>query len=252
LIGIYFSGTGNTKYCIKRLTKQLDASADIVPLEQKNIAALIQKNDKIILGYPIQFSNIPYIVREFIKSNQILWKGKKVLCVATMGAFSGDGAGCSARLLKRYGAEILGGLHIRMPDSVCDSKLLKKSLEQNKRIVMEANRKIDSVTCQIKDGRYPKNGLHFVSHILGLFGQRFWFYTKTAGYTDKLKIHENCIGCGMCVSLCPMKNILLQNGKAVAGKRCTMCYRCVSHCPQQAITLLGNEVKEQCRLDRYI
>lgn len=56
----------------------------------------------------------------------------------------------------------------------------------------------------------------------------------------------------MCVSLCPMKNILLQNGKAVAGKRYTMCYRCVSYCPQQAITLLGNKVKEQCRLDRYI
>lgn len=47
-----------------------------------------------------------------------------------MGAFSGDGAGCTARLLKKYGAIILGGLHIKMPDSVCDSKLLKSLLKR--------------------------------------------------------------------------------------------------------------------------
>ena len=46
----------------------------------------------------------------------------------TMGAFSGDGAGCTARLLKKYGAHILGGLHVKMPDSVCDSKLLTKAV----------------------------------------------------------------------------------------------------------------------------
>lgn len=42
------------------------------------------------------------------------------------GLFSGDGTGCAARLLKKYGAQILGGVQIKMPDSVCDSKLLKK------------------------------------------------------------------------------------------------------------------------------
>lgn len=89
------------------------------------------------------------------------------------------------------------------------------------------------------------------SHLIGLFGQRLWFYRKTTGYTDKLKIHENCIGCGLCVSLCPMKNISLNNGKAVADKKCTMCYRCISHCPKKAITLLGNEIKEQCQYEKY-
>lgn len=75
-----------------------------------------------------KFSNVPVMVKDFIKSHPDLWKGKKILCVATMGLFSGDGAGCSARLLKKYGAKIVGGFHIRMPDSVCDVKLLKKKL----------------------------------------------------------------------------------------------------------------------------
>ena len=69
------------------------------------------------MGYPTQYSNAPYMVRDFIKQNSsLVRKIKKIFCAATMGAFSGDGAGCAARLLKKYGALILGGLHIKMPD----------------------------------------------------------------------------------------------------------------------------------------
>ncbi|MGN0163669.1 MAG: EFR1 family ferrodoxin [Candidatus Ornithomonoglobus sp.] len=251
MLGIYLSGTGNTKHCIEKLTSLLDNSAKSIPLESTNVIEEIKKNSAIILGYPTQYSNAPYMVRDFINRNKMLWNGKKILCVATMGAFSGDGAGCTARLLKKYGATILGGLHIKMPDSVCDSKLLKKTIEQNKEIVIQADKKIEFAAQQIKQDKYPKDGITLISHIIGLLGQRLWFYGKTTGYTDKLKISKNCIGCELCVSLCPMKNISVQNGKAVADKKCTMCYRCISHCPQKAITLLGSEVKEQCRYEKY-
>lgn len=251
MIGIYLSGTGNTKHCIEKLTSLLDSSAKTMPLEDSDIIEEIRKNSTIILGYPIQYSNAPYMVRDFISRNKSLWNGKKILCVATMGAFSGDGAGCTARLLKKYGAAILGGLHIKMPDSVCDSKLLKKTIEQNREIVVQADRKIELAAQEIRQGRYPKEGITFFSHMIGLFGQRLWFYRKTTGYTDKLKISEKCTVCGLCVSLCPMKNILIQDGRATADKKCTMCYRCISHCPEKAITLLGKEVKEQCRYEKY-
>lgn len=251
MIGIYLSGTGNTKHCIEKLTGLLDYTAKILPLESEGVVEEIRNASVIILGYPTQYSNAPYMVRDFINKNSSLWKGKKVLCVATMGAFSGDGAGCTARLMKKHGAMILGGLHIKMPDSVCDSKLLKKSIEQNKEIVKQADKKIEYVAQQIKQGNYPKDGLSFMSHMIGLFGQRLWFYGKTTGYTDKLKISENCIGCGLCASLCPMKNISMIDGKAVADTKCTMCYRCISRCPEKAITLVGDEVKEQCQFEKY-
>ena len=138
-----------------------------------------------------------------------------------------------------------------MPDAVCDSKLLKKSPEENKRIVSDADKLIETAAKAIKKGKYPKKGLSAGAHLVGLFGQRLWFYRKTANYSDKLNIHENCIGCGLCSSICPMKNISVLNGKAVAGDRCTMCYRCISSCPKKAITLLGKEVVEQCRFSNY-
>lgn len=252
MLGVYLSGTGNTKHCIEKLVKLLDESAKILPLESENVIDEIKNNDRIVLGYPTQFSNAPYMVREFIISNADVWQGKQILCVATMGAFSGDGAGCTARLLKKNGAVILGGLHIHMPDSVCDSKLLKKTVEENKKIVIEADKKIEETVKNIRNGKYPQEGLSFFSHIVGLLGQRLWFYGKTTGYSDKLKVNDGCVGCGLCSNICPMKNIVIKNHRAVPGNKCTMCYRCISQCPNQAITLLGDTVQEQCRFSKYI
>lgn len=43
MIGIYLSGTGNTKYCITKLVKLIDASADVVPLEDEFIIDKMKK-----------------------------------------------------------------------------------------------------------------------------------------------------------------------------------------------------------------
>ena len=252
MIGIYLSGTGNSEHCIKKLLFYLDKTAQAVPMEQKDAGHLLLHHDFIIFAYPVHFSNIPVMVRDFIKSHQNLWKHKKVLCVATMGLFSGDGAGCAARLLKKYGAKIVGGLHIHMPDSVCDVKLLKGSPEQNLKIIQAADRKIEKCAEGIRNGIYPRDGLFFYDRIAGLLGQRLWYYRKTKNYSDKLKISNACTGCGLCTRVCPMENLTLENGKAAAGKHCTMCYRCISLCPAKAITLLGRTVIEQYRYGRYV
>ena len=202
MLEVYLSGTGNTKHCIETLVSLLDETAECIPLEDEKAAEKIHGSDVIFLDYPTQFSNSPYMVRDFIRSESSLWRGKKVFCVATMGAFSGDGAGCSARLLKKYGAVILGGLHIHMPDSVCDSKLLKKSTEENRRLVQLADAKIADTAASIRAGRYPREGIGFIPHLCGLFGQRLWFYGKTTGYSDDLKIGDACVGCGKCANVC--------------------------------------------------
>ncbi|MCR5459597.1 MAG: EFR1 family ferrodoxin [Acetatifactor sp.] len=252
MIAIYLSGTGNTKHCVEKLTSAINPAAEMIPLEQADAAEKLKEAREILLAYPTQFSNCPYAVRDFINKNQALWQGKQVFCMTTMGAFSGDGAGCSARLLKKYGAKVLGGLQVRMPDAVCDNKMLKKSIEDNKKLVREADAKLERVAREIKErGRYPQEGLSLASHLAGLFGQRLWFYGKTTGYSKKLKISDACVGCGLCVQNCPMHNLTMEDGKAVAGGRCTMCYRCISHCPKQAITLLGKQVYEQCRFEKY-
>lgn len=246
MIGVYFSGTGNTKYCIKKFLSVYDGTANIVPLEKAAVSNEIAQHQDIILAYPIYYSNLPKIVRDFITENSGSWKGKRVFIIATMGLFSGDGAGLSARLLKKYGARILGGLHIKMPDCICDVKALKRTYLQNKQIVDLANEKIMLAAQKLKEGKPTQEGLGFFYHLAGLFGQRLYYFNKTRQYSDQLKIDTNaCIGCGKCAAACPMDNLTLRHNKAAAGDRCTMCYRCINQCAQKAITLLGKNVIAQ-------
>ena len=253
MIGIYFSGTGNSKHCVEKFLREYDPQAEAFSIEDEEALRQIKNHEEIVFGYPVQFSNIPKIVKDFVIGHDTIWQGKRVFVIATMGLFSGDGAGMLARLLQKSGAVIMGGLHLKMPDSVCDEKALKRPLEENKMLVARAEEKIAGAVGNLKNGKPPQEGLGLQYHLAGLFGQRLYFFHKTKNYTDKLKIDtEKCIGCGKCIELCPMKNIVLQDGVAAAAGRCTMCYRCVSKCPVQAITLLGKTVVEQCFIEKYL
>lgn len=253
MIGIYFSGTGNSKYCVEKFLQECDSEAKAFSIEEEGAVMKIWEQEELVIGYPVQYSNIPKILRDFILGNKSIWQGKKVFVIATMGLFSGDGAGILGRLLEDCGANITGGLHLKMPDNICDEKPLKKTFDNNKKLIKNAELKIAKAALSFKKGNPTKEGLGLFYHAAGLFGQRLYFYNKTKAYSDKLKIDINkCTGCGKCIALCPMKNIHMRDGKAVPEDKCTMCYRCVNRCPVQAITLLGKRVISQSYIEKYL
>ncbi len=60
MLGIYLSGTGNTKHCIEKLIYLLDKTAQAIPIEKENAANELSKHNFVVLAYPVQFSNAPY------------------------------------------------------------------------------------------------------------------------------------------------------------------------------------------------
>lgn len=253
MVGIYLSGTGNTEHCVKLFVNSMSRNGMVIPIEDGKSVEYLKNEKKIVLGYPTQFSNAPKMVRDYVEDNRYLWKEKEVFIIVTMGAFSGDGSGCTARKIKKYGGIIKGALQIKMPDSVCDSKLLKKTYEQNVEIEKKADQKIQRAIEKIHSGIFPREGLSGLSHIVGLFGQRIWYLNKYKKYSDEIKVNNTCIGCGICVIGCPMHNLTFREGSIKPEQlgRCTMCYRCISSCPKQAITLLGQKVIEQTRYEKF-
>lgn len=201
MLGVYLSGTGNTKHCITKFLDLISPGSEVNALsisDEDCIVGRIKEHETVVLAYPTQFSNAPYMVRDFIRRNSTLWSGKQVFCMTTMGAFSGDGTGCCARLLRKYGAVIIGRLQIKMPDAVCDSKLLKKSVDQNREIIRQADQRIEKAAKDIIErNKYPREGLSFLSHIIGLMGQRLWFYRKTTGYSKKLNRKNSLLAQGV-------------------------------------------------------
>ena len=62
-------------------------------------------------------------------------------------------------------------------------------------------------------------------------------------YTLKI----NPTGISKCVSICPVGNIYLEDGKIMFSNKCIACLGCYHRCPQKAIIYKGNTKK-----DRYI
>ncbi|MFC2479383.1 MAG: flavodoxin family protein [Treponema socranskii subsp. buccale] len=81
--GIYFSGTGNTKYCTEALTQATGGRA--CSMESGEALEVLRASDEIALGYPIYFSDIPRIVKTFIREHADMFCGKRVFIIATMG-----------------------------------------------------------------------------------------------------------------------------------------------------------------------
>lgn len=87
MIGIYFSGTGNTKYCLEKFVSLYDRNIEITPLEDEGTIEKVAHHKDIIFAYPIYYSNLPKIVQDFICGNSDVWKEKHIFIIATMGLF---------------------------------------------------------------------------------------------------------------------------------------------------------------------
>ena len=242
MIAIYFSSTGNTKYCVERFIERLGGDIPAVSIEDEACSELLKRHDDVILAYPVYFSDLPQIVREFICENSANFCGKNVFIIATMEIFSGDGAGCAARILRRAGAKITGGAHVKMPAFILDVAIFSYSAQKNERLIKEANAKLESASEAFAAGNPPQEGLGVLCRIAGLLGQRLWMkiWDKTPFARRKPSLDSaRCNGCGECAKSCPMQNIKITHGKTRFGERCTICYRCVNKCRQKAITILG-------------
>ena len=243
MVGIYFNGTGNSRYAVEFFCNEYDEAAKAFSIEDDNVIEVVKGDEMLVFAYPVQYSTVPKILRDFIIKNKELWGNKKVFLIATMGLFSGDGAGILGRLLQQYGAEIIGGLHMKMPDSIGDEKVLKRPLEKNKELVKKAEQKISKSVRLLKAGKPTQERIGVLYRMAGIFGQRLYFGHKTKNYSNKLRVDEDkCIGCGKCEKLCSMNNIKIVDKKVVQNNRCTMCYRCINNCPKQAMTLLGKRL----------
>lgn len=253
MIGVYFSGTGNSKYVVDQfLIRKSPNDYTMHSIEENDVTEYIKQANEIVIGYPIYYSALPKIFNDFLDENIELFRDKKVFIISTMGLFSGDGPGLAQRKLKKVNAVITGGLQLKMPDNICDEKVLKNAKHLNKIVIQKAIKSINNTVCKINEGETVRQGLSPLSFLAGFLGQRLYFGHKVKSYSDKIKIDKSlCVKCGKCVSACPMQNLELSDCVHSSNK-CTLCYRCLNLCPTKAITLLGKKVVQQHCIDDLI
>lgn len=250
LTAFYFTGTGNSRYIAQRLCEKLSSKYQTALYDitsKENWAEEVIQADIILLAFPIYGSAPPIPMRNFVHTHGKYLSRKKILIAETQYFFSGDGAASIGRTVEKYGGIVIGAEQFNMPNNLSDSKVFGiRNGTEIKKTLARAEKRLNVFAKHILSGKVSRRGFRVVPHAVGFFCQRIFWRRGEADKRKQLKVSPtDCIGCGACAQNCPVSNLRIENGKAVAGDKCVLCYRCVNLCPRRAITLLGSSAPEK-------
>ena len=231
----WFSGTGNSLYAAKGLTKEL-GGAQLEQITDKPPSGIVGgKGEKIGFVFPSYCLNLPRAVRAFVEQLEIK-PDTYIFTVVTMG---GPGHGSIASLnkaLKAKGHRLNYGRGLRMPSNYV---MLYNPAESSKADKMKA--KVDARICtlaaDIKSEMQSVKSLPFIMQTL---------YKNIPSLDVKFSAGDSCTGCAMCKKLCPVKNIEMKDSKPKWLHHCEHCVACISWCPTRAIEY-GNKTQSRRR-----
>jgi len=251
----YFSGTGNTKYIVENMTEEfakMNVNPMCVSIEEYTEQSHV-KEDIIGIAYPIYGLGTPRIVKEWSEKLP-MGKGKKVFIINTAADFLSINTNATnevINILEAKGYEVFYDRIVVMPSNWLlgyDPSLSKQLIEVSKLKVKDICDDIVSETIRKhKPNILVKAVGNFVHYGESNFGAR--------QFGKSLVTTEGCNQCGHCISMCPVKNITMTNGKLEFGSKCIFCMRCVYRCPMKAITSKGLSfciIKEGYNLEKII
>lgn len=237
MLMLYFSGTGNSKYIANMFSEKIGAKCYSIE-EKIDFSKMIDAYDTIAFCYPIYGSCVPRIMREFVSKYLTELENKKLIIFCTQLMFSGDGARAFIDIFPKGCGEVIYAEHFNMPNNICNFDLFPiKNGEDTKRYIRTAEKKMNLICKNIEKGVIKKRGFNGFSHLIGKSQSAFWPNIEEKNKSS-VKTDDDCINCGVCVKLCPMKNLALSEKGIKQNDNCMLCYRCVNACPKKAITVM--------------
>ena len=230
---VYFSGTGNSRYCARFLAQRLgDTAEDATPYLRSGGAAHLTAAQPWVFVCPTYAWRIPRVFRDFLRRSSFSG-GKDAYFVMTCGSETGDAQRELPALCAALGLTYRGLFPVAMPDNYLvlfqtpAPEAARESLATVRPRLEEAARLIQRGETLDPLPVKPLDKLKSGIVNQGLY--RYFIRTKAFYATDA------CVGCGKCQALCPLGNIRLQNGRPQWGQNCTHCMACISYCPTKAI-----------------
>ena len=232
----YYSGCGNSRFIAKSIADSLGEALIFIPEAQREgrFEYTLAEGEKIGFVYPIYSWRPPHLVEEFVNDLKINGNPKYVWTAVTCGDNVGETENIFRKELKDKGLYLNAAFCFRMPNTYVNfmgMSVDKPEVAEEK--IATAKEKLPKVIEMIQSGTafsdMIKGGLpRFKSNVIGS-GFYKWASDEPFFSTDE------CISCGMCVKVCPMQNITLENGRPVWHGNCNTCDACYHHCPKHAI-----------------
>jgi len=233
----YFSGTGNTFHLVKTIEGELrnkGCEVDLLNIEKSEDRKLNDYNFHIFC-FPVYGFGTPSIMLKYISKLKAAELYPTAI-VCTSAGIEGQSLNHTKYLLNKNGFKVF------FTDMVVYTYnftqiLNPQTKEIEERVFKAAETKIIEITKKIIKNKTDFKKINIIILILSwvifaLFcnlGRRILGKTYIADY--------NCINCGKCKDVCPVKAIDMYNGRPRWNSNCESCQRCINICPQKSIQL---------------
>lgn len=234
----YFSGTGNSRYVAHTLAQFTHDQADDLAEASRtgNFSYSIQKDEPVGFVFPVYSWGPPQVVLEFVRKLYLECRPAYVYAVCTCGDDAGRTMQLFNRRLKEKGWKTDATFSVIMPNTyVClpgfdvDAPAVQKRkleaaparLEHIASVVQQRARGVD----EVHQGGVPR----LKSYVVRPLFNRVLLTDKPFHTTD------DCTGCGLCVSRCPVGNMEMHDKKPHWKGHCTGCLCCYHTCSHRAI-----------------
>jgi len=226
-IVFYFSGTGNSLKATKSLAKELDNCEIISMTKPYN---LTKEYDSIGFVYPVYFWGLPKRVIEFIQNmNFDNNKNTYYYAIATYGGLAGNAVYQLYELLfNKHKIKLNYGRTLRMFANYVVAYNMSDKIEK---ITASSNKKLVTIINSIKMKK--SNKINKLTKIFNSINKNF--VEKVSNMDNNFTVNNNCINCGICEKVCPVKNIEIVEKKPQYKHHCEQCVACIQFCPQRAI-----------------
>jgi len=230
----YFTGTGNSLAIAKSIGGNLISIPQVIDGNNLHF-----KDEAIGVVFPVYALIAPKMVRDFL--DKAKFEADYLFAIGTYGNSGGSSLLSLQKQAQKnsYSFDYLD--EILMVDNCLPifeigaeiAKIPKKKTEENTaRIVKNVqSRKKNQAKASL-----PSRALSAV--VSGLLK-----YEKAA---QKYIINDNCNKCGVCVKVCPAKNVKVDS-KVHFGNQCAGCQACLHLCPKNAIHLKNEKSDKRWR-----
>ncbi len=230
---VYFSGTGNSRFCGETLARQLgDECRDSFYFIRDGVRAELTSTRPWVFVSPTYAWRIPRIFAEFLRNSDFSGSREAYFLMTC-----GDGVGNAARFLpglcREKGLTFRGLFPVIMPENYI-AMFSAPEEPRAREIVKKALPVLDRAARIIRAGEEaPPVPVTLAGKLeSGPVNPLFYrFAVKDRAFAAG----DRCIGCGKCAERCVLRNITLENGRPRWGGHCTHCMACITLCPTGAI-----------------
>lgn len=234
-LGLYYTGTGNTKIVFKTAQEELarrGRSLDEVDVIRDDVPNL-EGYDGLFIFYPIYAFNAPKPIIDFVKRMPKLQKPIPCVVMKQSGEhlfWNNASSLYLSSLLRKRNINVTNEYHYLMP--YCFIFRHSDYMAYRMKTTMEGLVPLDL------DLFFNKEEVHLKRFFLDRFFAWVlriqWWGGRFNGRFYKVE-SSKCVQCMKCVNDCPAKNIRFKDGKFHFDKHCLMCQRCIMYCPKKAI-----------------